>query len=134
MTVSNLSRVLLLFTGGIAVTIGGLVLYSPSDFYALSHIDFGGDVNLLNQVRASAGALFASGLVMLLGVFIPSLAFTSTVLATLIYLSYGLSRLAGIAIDGVPTSSLVWAAGIEVVLGVLGLLCLWREQWAPNSN
>lgn len=134
MLVSNYSRVLLCLAGGIAIAIGGLVLYSPADFYALNHIDLGGNVNLLSEVRAPAGALFASGLVMLIGAFVASLTFTSTILATLVYLSYGCSRLAGMAIDGVPSSSLVWSAGIEIGLGLFCLLYLWREPWTPNSN
>lgn len=134
MRVSHFSRILLCLTGGIAIAIGGLVLYSPSDFYALNHIDLGGNINLLSEIRAPAGALFASGLVMLLGVFMTSLTFTSTILATLIYLSYGCSRFAGMAIDGIPSSSLVWSAGIELGLGLLCLLCLWCEQWTVNSH
>ena len=122
---SRFSQVMLCLSGGIAIAIGGLVLYSPADFYAINHIDLGGNLNLLSEVRAPAGALFTSGLLMILGAFIPALTFTSTILATLIYLSYGFSRVLGMIVDGVPSSSLVWSAGIEVILGMVCLICLW---------
>ncbi|MEM0979722.1 MAG: DUF4345 domain-containing protein [Cyanobacteria bacterium P01_H01_bin.58] len=120
---SKFVQVLLCLTGGIAIAIGGLILLSPADFYAMNHIDIGRNVNLLSEIRAPAGALFTSGVVMILGAFVPQLTFTSLVLATLIYLSYGLSRLAGMFIDGLPVASLIWSGGIEIGLGVL-CLCM----------
>lgn len=126
MQLSNSSRVVLCLAGSVAIAIGGLILRSPTEFYAMNQIDLGNNVNLLSEIRAPAGALVASGFLMVLGAFISSLTFTATVLAALLYLAYGFSRLLGMVIDGIPASSLVWSGGIEIALGLLCLLCLWN--------
>lgn len=125
---SKFLQVVLCVTGGIAVLIGVSILRSPATFYALNHIDLGSNVNLLSEVRAPAGFLLTSGLLIAAGAFVAQLTFTSTLLATLLYLSYGLSRLVGMAIDGIPDPSLVQADGIEIGLGLLCLVCLYIVQ------
>lgn len=117
--------VILCLAGGIAIAIGTLILRSPAAFYASNHIDIAGNINLLSEIRAPAGFLLTSGLVITAGAFVAPLTFTSTLLATLLYLSYGLSRLMGMAIDGVPVESLVQADEIELGLGLICLICLW---------
>ncbi|MEM9805624.1 MAG: DUF4345 domain-containing protein [Cyanobacteria bacterium P01_D01_bin.56] len=125
---SKFLQIVLCLAGGIAVLIGASILRSPATFYALNHIDLGGNTNLLSEVRAPAGFLFTSGLLIATGAFVAQLTFTSTLLATLLYLSYGLSRLVGMVIDGIPGNSLVRADGIEIGLGLLCLLCLCIAQ------
>lgn len=124
MPISKFQPVVLCLAGGIAIAIGSLIWFSPVDFYAANQIDIGHNVNLLSEIRAPASALFVSGLLMILGAFIPRLTFTATMLATMIYLSYGLSRLVSMMIDGVPVLSLVWSGGIEMLVGLASLLCL----------
>nr|WP_318700659.1 MULTISPECIES: DUF4345 domain-containing protein [unclassified Roseofilum] len=102
--------------------------------YAMNQIDLGGSVNFLSEIRAPARALFSSGILMLMGAFISQLTFTSTILATLVYLSYGLSRLLGMTIDGIPVASLVWSDGIEIVLGLVCLFCLWFYRTQSDAN
>ena len=118
-------QMLLCLAGTIALGVGLSILWSPTAFYALNHIDLSGSVSLCNEVRASAGMLTASGLVMFLGVLLPRFTLTSGVLATLVFLSYGVSRLGAMAADGLPTASLVWSAAIELAVG---LGCLWALQ------
>ena len=60
------------------------------------------------------GLLLTSGLLMLAGVVRTELTVASLGMASLIYLSYGLSRLLSIAIDGIPHSGLVSAAILEI--------------------
>ena len=73
----------------------------------------------MNEIRASGGALLATGILILSGAFVASLTFTSVVLACLLYLSYGLSRMLSFTIDGMPSESLVQAAALEIVIGVV---------------
>ncbi|MEU4445979.1 DUF4345 family protein [Actinosynnema sp. NPDC050801] len=47
----------------------------------------------------------------------PGLTATAAALGALIHLSYGLSRLLGAAVDGLPAAGLVTAAGVELLLG-----------------
>ena len=48
----------------------------------------------------------------------------SLTVASVVYLSYGLSRILSIALDGMPHSGMVGAAGIEIVIGGICLLTL----------
>jgi hypothetical protein len=54
-----------------------------------------------------------------LGAFVDKLTFTSIVVSTLLYLSYGLSRILSMAIDGMPAEGLVQAAALEIVIGLV---------------
>ncbi|MEO1520485.1 MAG: DUF4345 domain-containing protein [Cyanobacteria bacterium J06633_2] len=125
---STVSTMILCISGLLAIAIGIMILLSPVDFYAANQIPINGNINLLSEVRASAGALLASGLVITMGAFIPPLTFTSAILATMLYLSYGTSRIAGIVIDGMPTASLLYAAAIELIAGCCCLYCLWQQS------
>jgi hypothetical protein len=116
---SKALKVILFVAGLIAISIGGMVLVQPAAFYATSGIDLAGNVSLLNEIRASGGALLAAGILILSGAFVASLTFTAVVVASLLYLSYGLSRILSFTIDGMPSESLVQAAALEVVIGVL---------------
>ncbi len=79
---------------------------------------------MLNEIRASGGALLASGILIMSGAFVEKLAFTAVVVSTLLYLSYGLSRVMSMVIDGMPVESLVQAAAIEIVTGLVCIFAL----------
>ncbi len=81
---------------------------------------------MLNEVRAPGGALLACGLVVMVGAFLRQLTFTSTVLATLVYLSYGLSRVLSIVADGMPADLLIQVTVLEVVIGLICAFALIR--------
>ncbi|MBP0018719.1 MAG: DUF4345 domain-containing protein [Cyanobacteria bacterium SBLK] len=127
-------KIVLYISGLVAIAIAGFILLSPTDFYATNHIDIGGNPNLLSEIRAPAGALLSFGILMLMGAFIPRLAFTSILLSTVLYLAYGLSRFVGMLVDGLPVDSLIWSAVIEVVLGLVSLFCLWKYQLSQSEQ
>ncbi|MGK7892601.1 MAG: DUF4345 domain-containing protein [Xenococcus sp. (in: cyanobacteria)] len=131
---SQFPKIVLLISGLIAIAIGAMIQISPVDFYAGNDIDIGGNVNLLSEIRASSGALLAYGVLILTGAFVPQLTFTSIVLATLLFLSYGLSRFGSIFLDGMPVNSLVEAGIVEVLVGLFCLFCLWKYWDELNSN
>ena len=118
------SKLLLLISGTTAIGIAVTILFAPSGFYAAYGIELAGDTSLTNELKAPAGVLLVAGLVMLAGIFRAHLMTVSLVAATSIYLSYGMSRLVSIAIDGVPHSGLVGAAIFEIAIGAGGLLAL----------
>jgi hypothetical protein len=108
-----------LFTSGlVVVVIGAASLFAPAAFHGFGGIDVGGDASLLNELRAAGGVLLATGAVVLLGAFVPRLTTTAAALGALLYLSYGLSRLLGMAVDGMPATGLVAATAVELVLGL----------------
>ena len=122
------ARLVLFGSGMVAVAIAVAILFAPAAFYAGYGIDVSGDATLANELKAPAGALLVAGLVMFAGVFRRELAVVSLTTAAVIYLSYGLSRVTSIAIDGMPHSGMLSAAGVELVIGAICLLTLLQVR------
>lgn len=129
---SKVLKTILLISGFIASAIGATILFLPGTFYASYGITLGGNVSLLNEIRASGGALLASGLLIMSGAFVDKMALTAAVVSTLLYLSYGLSRVLSIAIDGVPVEGLLQAAVLEIVIGLACIFAL--IQYSEKQN
>jgi len=127
---SKVLKTILIVSGLIASIIGAAILFAPVEFYASYGMKLGGDVSLLNELSASGGALLASGILITAGAFVDKLAFTATVVSALLYLSYGLSRIMSIAMDGMPIEGLVQAAVLEIVTGLACVFALvkYREK------
>jgi len=119
---SKILKIILIISGLIAIGVGGSILTIPVSFYATNNINIEGNISLLNEIRASGGALLACGITIFLGAFVTKLTFTATVIASLLYLSYGLSRILSMRIDGMPAEGLVQAVILELVIG---LVCLF---------
>ncbi len=125
---SKVLKTILLISGLIMTGVGGAILFMPVAFHAGNGIDLGGNISLLSEVRAPGGALLASGILVMLGAFVTQLTFTSVVVSALIYLSYGISRILSLAIDGMPAEGLVQATVLEIIIGLLGVFALLRYR------
>jgi len=112
-------KTVLFFSGLIATGVGGAILLTPEAFHATNGIELGDSSSLLNEVRASGGALLTIGVLIMLGAFVAKLTFTSVVVSSLLYLSYGLSRILSMAVDGMPAPGLVQVAVLELVIGMV---------------
>ena len=123
-----IARFVLLLAGFAAVGIAAAIVAAPEAFYASYGISLGQDVNLANELKAPMGLLAAAGMLMLAGAVRADLTVASLAVATAVYLTYGLSRLSSIAIDGLPHSALVGAASFELVLGVACFLLLLHTR------
>ncbi len=118
------ARLILVVSGLVAVGIAATILFAPGAFYSGYGIDVSGNPTLANELKAPAGALLIGGLLMFAGVIRSKLAVLSLTIASVIYLSYGLSRALSIVLDGIPHSGMVGAAVIEIVIGGICLLTL----------
>lgn len=127
-------RLLLAISGLIGLTIGAAVLFQPHDFMAASGITLGTDPSLLSEVRAPGGLLIAGSLLMLAGAVRPTMMVVGLAMATLLYGTYGLSRLVSIILDGVPSGSLLTATAIELVIGAFGLAVLLRHARTKGDS
>lgn len=125
---SKLLKSILFLSGLIAITIGGMILFTPVSFHATSGITLGDNISLLNEVRAPGGALLAMGVLITLGAFSAKLAFTSILLSTLLYLSYGLSRIVSMIVDGSPTEILILVAILEIIIGLVCAIALIKYR------
>ena len=128
---SKALKAYLFISGLIAIAIGASTLFTPVDFLGRigpSGIDLGGQINLLSSIRAAGAAYLASGIVIILGVFVAKLTFTSTVIATLMFLSYGIARIFSRAIDGMPADAVTAATVLEMTIGLAGVFFLLKYQ------
>jgi len=123
---SYMQIAVLAISGLIAICFGGAILFVPELFYATYAMDLANDTSWLNETRASGGALLGIGLLIALGSIFSKLEFTSIIVSSAVYLSYGLSRLLSMAIDGAPGNGLVVAATFELCLGAMCLFILFR--------
>lgn len=110
------------------VIFGGWRLVDPIGFYAFSGLELSDDAGLLSEVRAAGGIIMVSGLVVGLGAFRHAWSRTSVVLAAVVFLSAGLARLLGIALDGPPGAEVIQGMAIELVFGVLALVAFFKYR------
>ena len=112
-------KIILVITGLIAIIVGGAILLMPVAFYLTNGIELSGNISLLSEIRAPGGALLTCGILIILGAFFSELTFTSILVATLIFCSYGLSRIISIIVDGMPGETLIQAAVLEITIGLV---------------
>nr|WP_295889732.1 DUF4345 domain-containing protein [uncultured Devosia sp.] len=122
-----LVKIFLTGAGGIAVGLGSLILLVPAAFYAGYGLNLTGQVTLLNELRSHGLSLIGIGLFVITGAFVPRLATSAALVAALFYLSYGLSRLVGLALDGWPGQGLALSGAVELVVGSIALLIYRRR-------
>lgn len=125
-----MTRAYLIVAGLIGTALGTMILFTPVAFYAGYDIDPTGQVNLLSELRSHGLAVVGAGLFMASGAFLPRFAIPAIFVSAGFYLSYGLSRLVAVALDGMPSNSLLLATGMEIVIGLVGLGLLYRSRRA----
>lgn len=128
MKTSRLLTSVLALSGLVAISFGAAILFAPEAFYATYGIYLSRDVSHLNEIRASGGGLLGIGLVIASGAIWSRLTFASAITSSVVYVSYGLSRLLSMALDGSPDSGLVAAAAFELGIGAISLYALFRSQ------
>lgn len=116
---SKVLKVILFISGLVAIGVGAAILVAPVSFYASSGIGLNGNVSLLNEIRASGGMILVVGLVIMSGVFVARLTYSAIIISMLLYLTYGLSRVLSIIIDGMPVDELVQVVILEIVIGLV---------------
>lgn len=125
---SKTLKTVLFISGLIAIAIGTAIVIIPTTFYAIYSIELGSNVSLLNELRGTGGALLATGILIMSGAFFTSMTFSSLVISTLLYLSYGLSRILSMIIDGMPAEGLVQSAALEIAIGLVCVILLAKYQ------
>jgi hypothetical protein len=123
-----MTRAYFILAGLVGAALGTMILFAPVAFYASYDIAPAGQVNLLNELRSHGLSLLGAGLFIAAGAFLPRLARPAAILAPALYLSYGLSRLVAMALDGIPAPSLMLAAALEIAIGLAGLALLPRAR------
>ena len=78
----------------------------------------------MSEIRGPGGLYLAGGITILLGAFRKTMVRLGLVLSLLIYGGIGVSRGVSLVLDGAPSSGLVAAMGIELLVGALALIAL----------
>ncbi|MEL7541792.1 MAG: DUF4345 domain-containing protein [Pseudomonadota bacterium] len=124
----------LAIAGAVAAAIGAAILFAPHSFFAANHIMLGTDPNLMSEIRAPGGLLLVAGVFVIAGAFISRLTRVSLMVAAIGFGAYGASRLVSVALDGVPSSALLSAMVVELVLALLALVLIIGQQRRTASN
>lgn len=123
---SYFTKALLLASSAVAFAAGAYVTFAPVALHASAGVVLNTSASLMSEVRAPGGVLLAGGVLMAAGAFIARVRHTALTLSALIYLSYGVTRLFSIGVDGLPHDNLIAATVLELMLGVAALSALIR--------
>lgn len=123
----------LLIAGLLLLTVGGTILLVPDAFHGGNGITLNTNPNLLSEMRAPGALLAGSGIFILLGALRTTLRPTAVQLSVLVYGTFALARLLSIALDGMPSSSLIGAAVLELMVALAGLVIVWGRR-APAAG
>jgi len=125
---SRVLQVILIVLALTLVIFGGWRLLDPIGFYAFSGLELSDDAGLLSEVRGAGGIIMACGIVVGLGAVRPAWSRTSVALAAVVFLSLGLGRLLGVALDGSPGADVIQGMAIELILGGLALFVSFKYR------
>lgn len=121
-------------SGLTAVTIGAFILFAPNAFYAGYGITLGDDASLLSELRAPGAGLAGCGLLMLLGAWRHAVLPIGMAVALAVFTAFPAGRLVGIAVDGMPSGSVIGALVVELVIAALCLAAFRRRLWRPSAG
>lgn len=127
MTFNYFEKSALLISGLTAIVIGGMITVMPHVFYAGYGITIGNDPNLLSELRAPGAGLVAFGSLILLGVWRSALAQLAMTATLVVFLAFPAGRVIGIALDGLPSTGIIWALILEIAIAVLCLFAFRRH-------
>ncbi|MEN8677576.1 MAG: DUF4345 domain-containing protein [Alteriqipengyuania sp.] len=127
-------KIALGLSGLTALTIGAFILFVPHGFYASYGITLGEDASLLSELRAPGAGLAGFGLLMLLGTWQDAVVPAAMTAALTVFFGFPVGRLVGIAVDGMPSGSVVGALFAELIIAGLCLVAFRRRLWQPTSG
>ncbi|MBK1634795.1 DUF4345 domain-containing protein [Rhodovulum adriaticum] len=124
-----LEKIALGLSGLTALTIGACILLMPHTFYAGYGITLGANADLLSELRAPGAGLVGFGLLMLFGVWRHAILPIGMAAALTVFISFPVGRLVGLAVDGMPSASVIGALVVELLIAALCLVAFRRRLW-----
>jgi len=125
---SKVLKGILILLGALLTICGFWRLIDPISFFEYSGLILTEEAGLLNEARGTGGAIIGFGLIILSGAFWRKLTFTSTVVAVVLFLGFGIARVISFAIDGNPGPDLIKGIIGEFVMGLLALFALIKYR------
>lgn len=128
MEYSKAVKVLQFIAGVVGIIIGAGMAFTPIAFQSSAGIVLGDNLSSLSETRAPGSLLLIGSIIILLSVFKRDWRRVGLVLTALLYLGYGSGRTISLVLDGIPHQSLLIALILELLVGGLALLVLWRSN------
>lgn len=116
---NSLTRAALAGSGVILGAVGSSIMFAPQIFLATSEAIVEHDPNLLSEVTAPSGLLVFAGVFMIFSSTRLRFANLGLVFGSIIYGTYGLSRLISTELHGVPSDTLVVVTWFELSIAAL---------------
>lgn len=126
------TRTVLALSGAILISIGSWIMAAPTIFLATSEVIVEHDAGLVSEVTAPSGLLIIVGAFMIFSAIKARLASFGLTAGTVVYGSYGFSRLVSQYLHGTPSDSLVVVMYFELAVAAL-LLTLTLKIQDANS-
>lgn len=115
----------LILSGLLLLFIGAMRLINPiKTYFNNSGIKLEEDASLLNEMRGVSGVMLFGGVLILLGIIIPKLTFTSFIVSILIFCGFAIGRILSLSFDGKPNKLIIQGLVSELVLTALNIICL----------
>ena len=121
---SKVLKGILIILGLNLVVLGSWRVIDPIAFSKFSGMILSADAGLLSEARGAGGAIVGFGLLIMLGAFKRKLAYTSTIVAVIVYLGYGIARVIGLVVDGNPGDKVLQGITGEFIFGLLAVFAL----------
>jgi len=125
---SKVLKGILILLGLNLIVLGSWRLIDPISFFEMSGLILSQDAGLLNEARGLGGAIIGFGLLIFFGAFKKKLAYTSTLVAIVLFFGFGIARLISFAIDGNPGEALYKGIIGEFAMGSLALFALIKYR------
>lgn len=125
-------RILLAVSALIGLAVGLAVVFQPHAFFTSTGIILGTDPDLMSEIRAPGGVLVLASLFIAGGAVRVRLMPAALWLSALLYGGYGLARLVSMVFDGMPSQTLIYVTGLELIIGAASLLLALRQ--APHTS
>ena len=117
-------KTMLLLSGILAIGVGVAMLLFPVTFQGFQGVRFMPEPGILNEIRAAGVPIIAVGAFCLVALQKAQLKFAATSAAVVLYLGYGLARILGFLLDGMPHMGLVLVSALELGVGTACLVLL----------
>jgi len=124
-----ITRAALAGAGAIGGLIGGALMFTPKAFLEMSQVVVERDPSLMSEITAPSGVLLISAAFLIFSAIKLRFARQALLIGAVVYGSYGVARLIGMLLHGVPSESLIAAMIFEIAIAVLlGALRLTSQR------
>ncbi len=122
------NRLYLFMAGLILILVGSFIGFLPTE-YLTQFFDRGQfNIDVLSEMRGMGGSLFVMGLFVFSATFIKRIENSALIISALIYCSFSIFRFLGFTLEGVPSTGILIAFSIEILLAALATVLIFSRS------